>query len=359
MMKKKVLLVDDSALMRRVLCDIINSDDRFEVVDTAHDGVEGFKYICEKKYDAVVLDVYMPRMTGLELLKEMKKSNVTANVLVASTTTKEGARETLLALEYGALDFIQKPENALDTKSDKFTERFLTLLDVVARAGTTAASRPSTGKTVSTVQDRKPIVAKPARIPSHGRKIIAIASSTGGPKALQDVIPKLSADLKAPVLLVQHMPKGFTKSLAERLDELSELPVTEAVDGEQIAAGHVYVAQGGQHLKVVTKGGSHYISLTDEATREGVKPCANYMFESLAESAYDEIICAVLTGMGSDGTAGIRNLKSRKGIYVVAQDESTCAVYGMPKSIVAAELADSVVPIEHVADEIMKNVGVH
>ena len=357
MMKKKILIVDDSALMRRVLCDIINADDRFEVADMARDGAEGFKLICAHKYDAVVLDVYMPKMTGLELLKEMQKSNVTANVLVASTTTKEGARETLLALEYGALDFIQKPENAFDIKSEKFAHRFLMLLDVVSKAGNTMfrARMPRTTAT----EPRIPITPVPGRTVSHGSKIIAIASSTGGPKALQEVIPRIPKNINAPILLVQHMPKGFTKSLAERLDELSELPVSEAVNGEQVLKGHVYVAQGGAHMKVVEKGGAQFISLTDEPTREGVKPCANYMYESLAGCSYDEVICAVLTGMGSDGTAGIKNLKSNKRIYVVAQDEATCAVYGMPKSVVTAEHADVVVPIEQVANEIIKNVGVH
>lgn len=355
-MKKKILVIDDSALMRRVLCDIINSDSRFEVADMAHDGVEGFKFLCEKRYDAVVLDVYMPRMTGLELLKEMQKNNVTANVLVASTTTKEGARETLLALEYGALDFIQKPENALDTKTDKFSSRFLELLDIVSKARNTAAARPRLQSGAAEVKSSLPV--RTARTSVRGSKIIAIASSTGGPKALQEVVSNLPANIGAPILLVQHMPKGFTKSLAERLDELSELSVSEAVDGEPLQAGHVYVAQGGKHMKVAVKGTGHCIQLSDEATREGVKPCANYMYESLADSSYDEIICAVLTGMGSDGTTGIKNLKSNKKVYVVAQDENTCAVYGMPKSIVTAGLADNVVPIEQVANEIIKNVGV-
>lgn len=352
-MKKKILVVDDSALMRRVLCDIINSDDRFEVTDTAHDGIEGFKKICHNHYDAVVLDIYMPRLNGLELLKEMQKSHVHANVLVASTTTKEGARETLMALEYGALDFIQKPENAADTKDASFQKRFLMLLDVVSRAD---------------VKTEKPKAAEPVQIPVRpigrtprvggGRKIIAIASSTGGPKALQEVIPKLPSNMKEPVLLVQHMPRGFTKSLAERLDELSALSVTEAQDGDLLEAGHVYVAQGGKHMKVVMQGGKEYIRLTDEPAREGVKPCANYMFESLIESGCDEVICVVLTGMGGDGTAGIKNLEAQKRVCVVAQSEETCAVYGMPKSIVTAGLADAVVPISQVADEIMKNVGV-
>ncbi|HKM20620.1 MAG TPA: chemotaxis-specific protein-glutamate methyltransferase CheB [Lachnospiraceae bacterium] len=352
-MKKKILVVDDSALMRRVLCDIINSDDRFEVADTAFDGIDGFKKICHNQYDAVVLDIYMPRLTGLELLKEMQKSHVSANVLVASTTTKEGARETLLALEYGALDFIQKPENAADTKDASFQKRFLMLLDVVSRAETKTEKPKAVQPAVSPI---KPVIRAP-RV-SSGSKIIAIASSTGGPKALQEVIPKLPSDLKVPVLLVQHMPRGFTKSLAERLDELSPLPVKEAEDGDVLQAGHVYVAQGGKHMKVAMQGAKACLQLTDEPAREGVKPCANYMYESLAESVYDEIICVVLTGMGGDGTAGIKNLETQKKVCVVAQNEETCAVYGMPKSIVATGLASAIVPISQVADEILKNVGV-
>ncbi len=357
-MKKKILVVDDSALMRRVLCDIINSDDRFEVTDTANDGIEGFKKICHNYYDAVVLDIYMPRLNGLELLKEMQKSHVAANVLVASTTTKEGARETLLALEYGALDFIQKPENAIDTKDASFQRRFLMLLDVVSRAEVKAVgTKAEKPRPIATAVPPTRPISRTTRV-TGGNKIVAIASSTGGPKALQEVIPRLPANIKAPVLLVQHMPRGFTKSLAERLDELSILPVKEAEDGEVLEAGHVYVAQGGTHMKVIQKGGKECIHFSDEPAREGVKPCANYMFESLAESVFDEIICVVLTGMGGDGTAGITNLETQKRICVVAQNEETCAVYGMPKSIVTAGLANVVVPISQVADEIMKNVGV-
>lgn len=392
-MKKKILIVDDSALMRRVLCDIINSDDRFEVSEYAIDGADGFKKICAKPYDAVVLDVYMPKMTGLEMLREMQKSKVYANVLMASTTTGEGAKETLMALELGAVDFIKKPENVADARHDDFRKRFLDLLDVVskanssymaragqqsassARKGTTFVSRydvnfhtrpgmftdlkqaPSAGGAAEPKKDSA--VREVVQLPKvAGKKIVAIASSTGGPKALQEVIPRLPKNLKAPVLLVQHMPKGFTASLASRLNELSEVNVVEASEGQAIANGSVYIAPGGAHLKAGKSAGGIKLHLTDEPAREGVKPCANYMYESLVDSGYDEVVCVVLTGMGCDGTAGIVELKKKQKVRVIAQDEESCTVYGMPRSIVDGGLADNVVPLSQVADQIIKNVGV-
>lgn len=385
-MKKKILIIDDSALMRRVLSDIINSDDRFEVVDTANDGAEGFKYLAAKSYDAVVLDVYMPRMTGLEMLREMLRSKVYANVLMASTTTGEGAKETLEALELGAVDFIKKPENVAFAREDDFRHRFLSILEAVAMANprhmalaaknldTDSALKPRTftmrydvnfhnvtdavGSAGKASGKSSPVVRNNISA-VHGKKIVAIASSTGGPKALQEVIPYLPANLNAPVLLVQHMPKGFTKSLADRLDELSKIEVSEAVVGESIKKGHVYIAPGGLHLKSVRRPGGYNINCTDEPAREGVKPCANFMYESLADSDYDEIVCVVLTGMGSDGTAGIKELKKTKNIHVIAQDEVTSMVYGMPRAIAQAGIVDEVLPLSAIAEAIIKNVGVY
>ncbi len=375
-MKKKILIVDDSALMRRVFCDIINTDDRFEVANVARDGVEGYEFLISGQYDAVVLDVYMPRMTGLELLKKMKDNDVRANVLMASTTTKEGARETLTALELGAVDFIKKPENIVNAREEDFKKTFLSLLYVVANAQGTIRPKRETGKkspdgqaptftmrydvnfhTLQGVSQKSQTTSR--KYPSATvSKIVAIATSTGGPKALQEVIPKLSKNIKAPVLLVQHMPKGFTQSLAERLNDLSDVSVSEAKHGELLLNGHVYVAPGGIHMQVEKRDGGYYVKCTNEPTREGVKPCANYMFESLCNTAYDEVVCVVLTGMGSDGTAGIMALEKKKRIHVIAQDEETCTVYGMPKSIMSAGLADEVVPLTRVAEQIMKNVGV-
>ena len=382
--------------MRRVLCDIINSDDRFEVAEYAIDGADGFKKICAKTYDAVVLDVYMPKMTGLEMLREMQKSKVYANVLMASTTTGEGAKETMMALELGAVDFIKKPENVADARHEDFRKRFLELLDVVtkansnymaragqhsatsARKGVTFVSRydvnfhtkpgmfseqktaPRAGGTVTASEQKKDDTAsRNASLPKvPGRKIVAIASSTGGPKALQEVIPRLPKNLKAPVLLVQHMPKGFTASLASRLNELSEVNVLEAKEGQAISNGSVYIAPGGAHLKAGKSAAGIKLHLTDEPSREGVKPCANYMYESLVDSGYDEVVCVVLTGMGCDGTAGIVELKKKQKVRVIAQNEESCTVYGMPRSIVDGGLADDVVPLSQVADQIIKNVGV-
>ncbi len=391
-MKKKILIIDDSALMRRVLCDIINSDDRFEVAEYAVDGADGFKKVCAKSYDAVVLDVYMPKMTGLELLREMQKSKVYANVLMASTTTGEGAKETIEALELGAVDFIKKPENVADARHVDFRDRFLALLDVVSKANPSHMARAGslgnanrartfvsrydvnfhnkpgsipTGQTlragdVKAAGGVKPVAPEPKKdypkVP--GKKIVAIASSTGGPKALQEVIPKLPRELKAPVLLVQHMPKGFTGSLASRLNELSYIDVSEAKEGEPLLNGHVYIAPGGAHLNAIRAAGGNKLHMSDEPAREGVKPCANYMFESLAGANYDEVVCVVMTGMGCDGTAGIINLKKSQKVRVIAQNEESCTVYGMPRSIVDGGLADDIVPLSEVADHIIKNVGV-
>ena len=192
-----------------------------------------------------------------------------------------------------------------------------------------------------------------------GRKIVAIASSTGGPKSLQSVIPRLPGALKAPVLVVQHMPKGFTASMAERLDALSELKVKEAAEGEELQDGTVYISMGGSHMNVNrTSAGKMVIHYTDEPCREGVKPCANYMYESLMNCGYDEVVCVVMTGMGMDGTEGIRNLKAKKKVHVIAQDQETSIVYGMPGSVAKAGLADQIVPLEQIAQEIILNVGV-
>jgi len=353
-MKKKILVVDDSALMRRVLCDIINSDDRFEVSDYAIDGVEGFKKIVSKEFDAVVLDVYMPRMTGIDLLRELKKSNVSANIMMASTTTKEGAKETLDALSLGAIDFIQKPENAFETRNKQFQERFLSILETVADSSYGRKAR----NTVILPERNQDLISTRTYKPVSGKKIVAIASSTGGPKALQDVIPKLPANLNSPVLLVQHMPKGFTKTLADRLDAESMIKVSEACEGEYIENGHVYVAPGGQHLKLVKKLNGYMITLSDEPPREGVKPCANYMYESLIDTDFDEVVCCVLTGMGADGTAGIKALSDKKKVFIVAQDENSATVYGMPKAIAKTGLCNSIVDLSEVPGQIIKNVGV-
>ncbi len=359
-MAKKILIVDDSALMRRVLCDIIDGDERFQVVDRATNGVEAFDLLSRNQYDAVVMDVNMPRMNGLQLLEELRKYKISARVMMASTDTKEGAQTTMDALELGALDFIHKPNTAIECRMDTFKKQLLDTLEVVANSGLPVfESRKKLQQSVETTAKMVDIARKFSAKITPGTKVVAIASSTGGPKALQSVVPRLPAELDAPVLIVQHMPKGFTASLAERLNSLSPLEVREAAEGDEVKAGTVYIAMGGMHMNVVVSAaGKQVIHYTDEPAREGVKPCANYMYESLADSRYDQVICVVMTGMGADGTAGIRNLKSRKKVHVITQDQATSIVYGMPKSAVNAGISDQIVPLDHIAQEIILNAGV-
>ncbi len=358
---KKILVVDDSALMRRVICDIINMDGRFHVEDTATNGVEALKLLQEKAYDGVVLDVNMPKMSGIELLKELNRQKIPARVVMNSSMTREGAQITLEALELGAIDFVHKPLSILDAKADKFRSRFLNILWEATAANFSSPKRRSSISHVGKYKFRRmeegPVKLRKSQ-PVAGRKLVAIACSTGGPKALQQVIPKLPGNLDAPVLVVQHMPSGFTESLAERLNTLSELSVKEAEPGDKLLSGHVYIAKGGTHLKVKKERGESFIEFGDEAPREGVKPCANYMYESLADSEFDQIVCVVMTGMGADGTEGILNLDKKKQIYVIAQEKSTCAVYGMPRTIGMTGLVNQVAALEDIAQQIIKNVGV-
>ena len=355
---KKILVVDDSALMRRVLCDIIESDKNLKVVDKATNGLEALDLIKKNSYDAVVLDVNMPKMNGLELLKALRKDKIAVRIMMASTDTREGAQTTLDALELGALDFVHKPDRALDCRGEEFVGNFLRTLNAVVNSNppvfTKVFSREDSQNTKKIVE-----LVKKKGVAKAGKQIVAIASSTGGPKSLQSVIPRLPENLDAPVVLVQHMPTGFTKSMAERLDSLSSMHVKEAEEGEEVKKGWVYIAKGGKHLNIVEKQGKSVVRYTDEPSREGVKPCANYMYESLVNSKYDEIVCVVLTGMGADGTEGITNLKSKKKVHVISQDEQSCVVYGMPRSVKRAGLSDQVVALDQVAQEIILRVGVN
>ncbi|MDE6167158.1 MAG: chemotaxis response regulator protein-glutamate methylesterase [Acetatifactor sp.] len=357
-MAKKILVVDDSALMRRVLCDIIESDERFQVAARATNGIEAFDLLSRNQYDAVVLDVNMPKMNGLQLLERLQKFKIPARVLMASTDTREGAKTTLDALELGALDFVHKPDSAVDCRVDSFKRTFLRTLDVVANSRLPVFDAAEKTLEIKKTATKMVDFAKKFSENTPGTKIVAIASSTGGPKALHNVIPNLPAELDAPVLLVQHMPKGFTASLAERLNDISPIGVKEAQEGDELQKGMVYIAMGGLHMVVRHAGGRYTIHYTDEPNREGVKPCANYMYESLSDSSFDKIVCVVMTGMGADGTEGIKNLEAKKKVHVIAQDQATCTVYGMPKSVVNAGMADQVVPLDQIAQEIILNVGV-
>lgn len=357
---KNILIVDDSALMRRVLCDIINSDQRFQVADRATNGLEALDLLSRKKYDAVVLDVNMPKMTGLELLKELRRLRISAKVIMSSTDTKEGAKTTLDALSLGAIDFVHKPDNAMDCKNGIFNTRLLELLDVACNSKASDFVEKTIDKEAhKATMTKLTALAQKTSKAIKDKQIVAIASSTGGPKALQEVVGNIPGNLKAPIVIVQHMPPGFTASLAERLNTISDAKVSEAKDGEVLENGHIYIAMGGRHLNIDSEGSNYKIRYSDEPTREGVRPCANYMYESLSKGIADRVVCVVLTGMGADGTKGIEYLKKNKKTFVITQDEASCTVYGMPKSAVNAGLSDQSVPLTQVAQEIIMNVGVN
>ena len=357
-MKKKILVVDDSALMRRVICDIINSEGTFQVVDTCRDGLEAYEKLKTTKYDGVILDVNMPRMDGLELLERLQKERIKATVIMVSTTTTKDAEVTILAMERGAVDFVTKPTNVIEAKGEEFKKQLLKVLAAVLATQTYNREQKATPQVTLRGAEKAPAtrIARPTKV---GNKIVALACSTGGPKALQSVIPYLPANLDAPMVLVQHMPAGFTKSMADRLNEVSPIEVKEAEDGDILKKGTVYIAPGGKHMEVKKcPDGSHKIKLNDMPAIGGLKPCANITYDSLRDSGYDQAVCVVLTGMGADGTNGIVSLAKSKSVYVIAQDAATCVVYGMPKAIAEAGMVDEVVPLTEVAKSITKNVGV-
>ena len=374
--KKNILVVDDSALMRRLISDIINSDERFQVSDLAMIGLEAFDLVTRERgrYDAILLDINMPRMNGIEFLEQLEKLKIRQKVIIVSTVAKEGAKETVRCLELGAFDFVTKPDSFMEARNNTFRSMLLASLKAAtgvdfglpAAPARQAAARPKAESITSAASKAlygatsAPVKRAPHRqVPAGSKKLVALACSTGGPKALQSVIPLLPAELDAPFVLVQHMPPGFTKSLADRLNELSKITVKEAEEGDVLQKGTVYIAKGGSQMRVVKRGGGYQIALNaDEPARGGLKPCADILYESLTELDFDEITCVVLTGMGGDGTLGIKQLNNQKNIYVIAQDEPTCTVYGMPRVVAEAGLVDEVVPLTAVAEAITKNVGV-
>ena len=361
-MKKNILVVDDSAIMRRVICDIINSDSNFQAKDTCKDGLEAYEKLKTTSYDGVLLDVNMPRMDGLQLLEKLQNEKIKANVIMVSTLTTKDAEVTILALERGAIDFVTKPTAIAEARGDEFKKKVLEVMNAVLNSRTVTrtpvARTASTGAaSVAKTAPKKNVTRLKAT--SSNNKLVALACSTGGPKALQSVIPYLPANLDAPMVLVQHMPAGFTKSMADRLNEVSKIKVKEAEDGDRLLKGYVYVAPGGKHMEVVKcSDGSHKISLNTMPAIGGLRPCANITYDSLSKCGFDEVVCVVLTGMGADGTNGILSLSNHKPIHVISQSAETCVVYGMPKAIEESGMVDEVVPLEKVAETITKNVGV-
>lgn len=347
MRKIRVLVVDDSALMRRVISDMLNENPEIEVIGTARDGYDAIRKIMELKPDVVTLDLEMPRLDGLNTLGYIM-SETPLPVIMLSSYTREGAEATLKALDYGAFDFVPKPSGPISLDIRKVKEELIKKIKAAYRADLSRLKflLPRKEKKVKRVE-------KPA--PTEVGVVVAIGSSTGGPRALQEVIPKLPSDIRASILVVQHMPPGFTKSLAERLDSLSSINVKEAVEGDLLKEGLALIAPGDYHMIVSRSGYEVKIRLNQDPPVWGVRPSVDVMMLSVAEIFRSKTVGVILTGMGRDGARGMKKIKEYGGI-TIAEDKSTCVVFGMPKAAIDEGAANIVVPVDRIAEEIVKAV---
>ncbi len=345
----KVLVVDDSAFMRKVISDILNADPRIRVIATARNGEEALKKRRELRPDVITLDVEMPVLDGLETLKRLMEEDPCPVVMVSSTT-REGARNTLIAMEYGAVDFVTKPSGSISLDMEKVGAEMRKKVILAAKANVTYARKPKK----QTFSFFRPIVKKPF---GWRRKVVAIGTSTGGPKALKEVITQLPSNFDAPIFIVQHMPAHFTRTLAERLNALANIHVKEAEDGEKVENNTAYIAPGGYHMEVVTRDRALYIRTHLGAPKRGHRPAVDVLFESLANIDEIETIAVIMTGMGADGSEGLVALKRTGRCYSIAESEQSCVVFGMPKAAIKTNLVDDVVHLDKIANKIVEKLG--
>ena len=339
----RVLIVDDSAAMRQLLTRILGSDPAIEVVGTAADPYFAREKILSLKPDVLTLDVEMPRMDGLTFLEKLMHGRPMPVVMVSSLTQK-GCEVTLRALELGAVDFFAKPTldtlNGVSQGAQEIIEKVKAAGNarVVARNG---SARPSTASRALTT-------------PAHFRQthqIIAIGASTGGTEAIREVLPALPADTPG-IVIVQHMPPGFTTSFAQRMDSLCALRVKEAQDGDRVLPGHALIAPGNFHAAVVRSGAEYRLRITSDPPVNRHRPSVDVLFDSCAAQAGRNVVAAILTGMGDDGARGMRRLRDA-GARTIAQDEATCVVFGMPKEAIARGGAEFVLPLNKIAGELL------
>ncbi|HEX4488210.1 MAG TPA: chemotaxis response regulator protein-glutamate methylesterase [Terriglobales bacterium] len=336
----RVLVVDDSALMRKLIPQILQTDSSIQVVGTAMDGIFGLKKIEELKPQVVTVDLEMPGMGGLDMLKEIMRRHQIP-VIVVSSHSKEGASVTLKALSLGAFDFVAKPVDV----SARMPEIAHELISKIKAAAQSRGIRvaPFNGLKSSVVKSEHGVAAS---------RVVAIGISTGGPQALQYLLPQLPADFPSSILIVQHMPEGFTDMFARRLDEICAIKVKEAQSGDQLLAGRALICPGNRHLKVKRLPLSDVVVLSDEAKVNGHRPSADILFRSVAAEFGDKSIALIMTGMGDDGAEGLGAVRRAGGI-TVAQSEDSCVVYGMPKAAVERGYASRVVSLEAMSNTLI------
>ena len=342
----RVLVVDDSAFVRRALTRMLDSSPDIQVVGVAIDGKDGIDKVKELQPDVVTLDIKMPRLGGLEALKKIMDETPVPVLLLSSLTT-EGADVTLRGLELGAMDFVDKSSvqgnmNLLNLAEDLKAK-------IRALASVPRGRLRSIGKPVTQVARPLPVAHAPEASPIE---VVCIGTSTGGPSALQAIIPRLPDGFGSAILVVQHMPIGFTKSLADRLDSRSLLPVREAHNDEPVLPGHVLIGPAGKHLKVRRKAGLLRVWLDEEPRATLHRPSIDVMMASVAKACHQRCLGVILTGMGADGVEGLRAIREAGG-RTFAESAETCVIYGMPKAAAEAGVVDKAIPLTRMADEIV------
>lgn len=363
----RVLVVDDSAFMRKVLSDLFKGESDFEVVDVARNGAEAIEKILQHSPDVVTMDIEMPVMDGLTALEKIMAVKPTPVVMVSSLT-KAGADATIRALSLGAVDFVAKSAGSISRIDDIAKD----LLQKCREARGISGKRlqPKEIQAIPVPKPKPPVPSTPVApviptvkppgpsarsvvFPGMSDWIVAIGTSTGGPRALQEVLPRLPGNLPCPAIVVQHMPPGFTKSLADRLNSLCDLTVKEAADNDRLTPGTVYVAPGDFHLTIRKEGNSTFIKLNKEPAIGGLRPAVDPMMVSVADIYGAKTVGVILTGMGHDGAKGMQAIKRLHGL-TIAEDQSTAVVYGMPKAAIEAGVVDNVLPLSQVADGIVQ-----
>jgi two-component system, chemotaxis family, protein-glutamate methylesterase/glutaminase len=352
--KIKVLVVDDSAFMRKLISDFLSSEPKIDVVGTARNGQDALAKLKQLNPDVITMDVEMPVMNGLEALKAIMQEQPTPVIMLSSTTT-EGAENTIQAMTYGAFDFIAKPSGAISLDLHIVKDELISKV-IHASRGNVKGLLQSTKKIEITgdIYSKIELTNKHVTWKNSSKKILCIGTSTGGPRALQKVLTGLPGNIDVPIFIVQHMPSGFTKSLADRLNSLCDITVKEAEHGEVIRKGVAYIAPGGYHLKVKRIGTSLAIDIELSEVRNGHRPSVDVMFESISELHEYVKIAVIMTGMGSDGSKGLKQLKESGQVIGIAESEESSIVFGMPKAAIATNHIDNVVPLDNISGTILR-----
>ena len=345
----RILIVDDSAVVRKVLSSLLASDPEIVVAGTAGNGSQALARIPEVKADLVTLDIEMPGMDGLETLVEIRKLYPKLPVIMFSTLTERGASATLDALARGASDYVTKPSHGetRELAQERVREELIRKIkSLCAVRVPQARPQPPPGPMPPLVSGR----------PQARIDVVAIGASTGGPNALTELIPQLPADFPVPIVIVQHMPPLFTRLLSERLNALARLAVGEGAEGQKLQPGQVWIAPGDHHMTVVRRGTEFVLGLNHDPQENSCRPAVDVLFRSVAQSYGANVLAVVLTGMGADGTRGSSDIRKAGG-EVIVQDEASSVVWGMPGSVVAARLSDRIYPLDSIGPEVVRRVS--